>query len=105
MWIGAPGVDASLQQPIASPSASVRHRAQRVRRDAEAQVRVARERGAQALEQPGEAVEVVHEAALPGSGGRAAEAAAHVQHRQQGQADAGSRAPPRIARDISAGSA
>ena len=65
----------------------VRNRAQRVRRDAEAQVRP-REAWPQPVDEMGEAIQVVHEAALPGLGRAAAEAARHVQHRQMGQADA-----------------
>ena len=67
----------------------VGHGAQRVRCYAERELRIAGERALQPLEQPGEAVRVVQEAALARLRRLAAEAARHIEHRQMGQADAG----------------
>ena len=75
---------AARRAPRASPG---RHRAQAVQRAAHAQVRALLR--AQGLEQAQVAVHVGTEAPLPRRQRAAVEAAGHVQHRQQGHADAG----------------
>ncbi len=68
-----------------------RHRAQGMRRDPDHGVRQAGASPARGLVQPREAVGIVDEPALALGRWCAAEAAMGIEHRQQGQADAGGR--------------
>jgi hypothetical protein len=82
IWIGPSGVAWHTARSVAG-----RHRAQRVRRDADASLRQRRHRCTRLLHQIEEAFGIVDEAALPAGRRRAAKSAIGVERRQQRQPD------------------